>query len=190
MTQRSKHNIDSLIARCIEGDDSAWHDLIDLIAPMVFAVCKKSQLSRDESFDIFGQVSLQLINTIPTLKSPEKIMSFVATITRRRIYKFYHQVILEGVRDEDALYTLPTDSHENPETIYELSEKREMLLRALNKLTPRERRIITHLFFDEKELSYEEIAQKMNIPVSSIGPTRAKALIKLRRIMAYKRFKL
>jgi DNA-directed RNA polymerase specialized sigma24 family protein len=39
------------------------------------------------------------------------------------------------------------------------------------------------LYFDIEEPSYVDIAQKMSMPVASIGPTRARCLEKLKRLL-------
>ena len=94
MRENSRKAIADIIQKCLAGDDDSWHELIDLVAPTIFSICRKSRFSRDESFDIFGQVSLQLLNNIDSLRSPEKILSFVGTITRRQIYNFYQKMKL------------------------------------------------------------------------------------------------
>jgi len=39
------------------------------------------------------------------------------------------------------------------------------------------------LYFDAKSPSYEVIAQTMQMPVASVGPTRARCLEKLRTVL-------
>lgn len=175
-----------LIERCRSGDEDSWHELIDLVAPTIFSLCKKSRLSREESFDIFGQVSLQLVNTIGSLRSPEKIVSFVATITRRQIYSFYQKIQVLEFLDEQMVESVADDGKSDPEADFKRSSQREILLEAMNHLSERDFRLIEMLFFDPNEPTYEEIAKKLKMPVSSVGPIRGKALAKLYRILKRK----
>jgi DNA-directed RNA polymerase specialized sigma24 family protein len=39
------------------------------------------------------------------------------------------------------------------------------------------------LYFDPHEPSYEEVSQRLGMPVASIGPTRARCLEKLRKLI-------
>jgi RNA polymerase sigma factor (sigma-70 family) len=183
MNKRSPKFYGDLIERSRKGDEAAWHELIDLIAPLIFAVSKRSRLSRDESFDIFGQVSLELVRGINALKTPEKIISFVATITRRKIYNFYKNMRVVECLDSGSVNMASGMDQQTPEEVYDNLRKREILMEALMKLPPRDCQLVKALFFDPFQPSYAEIAEKMNFPVSSIGPTRARALAKLYKIL-------
>lgn len=175
-----------LIEKCCSGDEDSWHELLDLIAPTIFGLCRKSRLSREESFDVFGQVSLQLVNTIASLRSPEKIVSFVATITRRQIYSFYKKIQSLEFLDEQTMQSLADESQHDPEADFVRSSHRDILLDAMSHLSERDFRLIQMLFFDPEEPSYEEIARRLKMPVSSVGPIRGKALAKLYRILKRK----
>jgi RNA polymerase sigma factor (sigma-70 family) len=188
--KRSSEFYGDLIERSRGGDEEAWHELIDIIAPLIFALCKRSQLSRDESFDIFGQVSLELVRGINALKTPAKILPFVATITRRKIYNFYKNMRVVECMDSKSAGMASSLEQQTPEDIYDNLRKREILMEALMKLPHRDCQLVKALFFDPFQPSYSEIAEKLNFPVSSIGPTRARALAKLYKILKGKRDEL
>ena len=63
------------------------------------------------------------------------------------------------------------------------------LIKAIIELPEKEYKLIWYLFLDENEPSYDEISQKLDIPVSSIGPTRIRSLKKLKKILKRKGFK-
>jgi len=186
MAKHPKAYLSNLVSRCQKGNDKAWHELIDLVGPVIFSLCRKSRLSRDESFDIFGRVSLQLVGSIDSLKSPEKVFSFVATITRRQIYNFYQTLRMVEFMDDQAIQAVPDKAGGSPEKIYELTRQRRILIKAMHHLPERDYRLMEMLFFDPDEPSYQEIAIKLKMPVSSIGPIRAKVLAKLYRILKNK----
>jgi RNA polymerase sigma factor (sigma-70 family) len=65
-----------------------------------------------------------------------------------------------------------------------LHEERAQALRdAMAELSPARRELLIMLLADPP-LSYEEISSKLNIPIGSIGPTRARALEQLRNTQA------
>ena len=74
-----------------------------------------------------------------------------------------------------------------PDEILEKNEVSEALMQAIVGLSGREFNLIYSLFFDINSPSYEEISERLKIPVASIGPTRGRILDKLRKKMvAYK----
>lgn len=172
--------LSELIRKCRADDQNAWHELIDLIAPIIFSICRKSRLSRDESFDVYGQVCLELLKSVNSISDPEKVYSFVATITRRQIYAYYKSLkfneFIEG-RDfhEDDRDSVTAESY------YFQIKKHELLIDALESLPEKESRLLKLLFLDGRRLTYREISNHLDIPESSIGPTRSRALEKLYR---------
>ncbi|MCK5126962.1 MAG: sigma-70 family RNA polymerase sigma factor [candidate division Zixibacteria bacterium] len=189
MSDLHQGNITNLIDKCKMGDEQAWFQLVDLIAPVIFSICKQNRLSRDEGFDIYGQVCYELVNNINKLKSPSKILYFVATMTRRKIYSLYRKMRVKDYIDIDISELIPDEKSPNPEKNLESLRRREWLFEAMMKLPEKEYQLLHLLFFDKNEPSYKDIAKKMKIPVSSIGPTRGKALNSLKRIIKWKKIK-
>lgn len=180
MKQSSRITLTNLIRKCSSGDQTAWHELIDLIAPLIFSICHKSRLSRDESFDIYGQVCLELLKSIDSISDPKKIYSFVSTITRRQIYAYYNSLRFnEFIENKDVL----DDGSDGitAESFYLRIKNRELLSEALESLPIKESKLLKLLFLDRRGLTYREISKYLNIPESSIGPTRSRALEKLYR---------
>ena len=65
---------------------------------------------------------------------------------------------------------------------------RQVLMEAMSDLSRRDYQLIKMLFFDPEEPSYKEISAKLKMPVSSIGPIRAKVLGRLYRILKKKKW--
>ena len=55
---------------------------------------------------------------------------------------------------------------------------------ALRKLAPRCRDLLTLVFLDATEPSYDEIAAQLGLPKGSIGPTRNRCLEQLRSLLS------
>jgi len=62
-------------------------------------------------------------------------------------------------------------------------EQQQLVCDAIGQLPPRCRRLITMLFYEKDELSYADIARLMKMPVASVGPTRARCLEKLKKLL-------
>jgi RNA polymerase sigma factor (sigma-70 family) len=189
MSKKDSHTLAKIIDLCRQGNEGAWHELIDIIGPLIFSICKKSKMTHDESFDIYGQVCLDLVKNIDTVRSPERILSFVATITRRKIFNFYEKLHLSDYFDPELIPALVRAEEETPDQIYENLQKREVLLKAMAKLSSKQYKLLKALYFDPGNPSYKEIARRLDCPLSSIGPTRARALEKLGRILRKKDYR-
>jgi RNA polymerase sigma factor (sigma-70 family) len=168
-----------LIKKCLEGDEGAWCELVDYITPLILTLCRKNALSREESCDVFGQVSYKLLKNLRNIKSDGKLLQYVRAITTNEIINIYRRSMIEQkatTRVYDALYSLKPLT---PEEIYDYSKRVELLMGALARLPQREYKLLQALFFEQHESSYKDIAERLKMPISSIGPTRARSLQKL-----------
>ncbi len=186
MADDTSRTLAQTVRACREGDQDAWRALLERLAPLIFSICRDSRLSQEESLDIFGQVSFLLVTHIHRVRSASKIFSYVGTITRRQIYNRYYKDRLLDFVDSDQLQDTQEDDAPGPDQRHTEEKKRQLLLEAVASLPEREFKLLQALFFDETEPSYEKIARKLNMPVASIGPTRGRALRKLRRLLKQK----
>jgi len=62
----------------------------------------------------------------------------------------------------------------------EADERASAMRRALSTLAQRDQALLT-LLVAEPRRSYEQIAEELDMPIGSIGPTRARCLERLRR---------
>jgi len=75
----------------------------------------------------------------------------------------------------------------DPDEALVRSERHQVLLAGLAELPSRQRELLLLLMTDPQP-SYDEIRRRTGIPVGSIGPTRARALERLRRTPAVRRY--
>jgi DNA-directed RNA polymerase specialized sigma24 family protein len=70
---------------------------------------------------------------------------------------------------------------EPPDAHVLASERDEVLWKAFAALPPRCQQLLRVLIADPV-LSYQEVAASLQMPIGSIGPTRARCLSRLRRL--------
>ncbi len=189
MTKTNKLEYQKLIERCINGDETAWEELVEKITPAILSVCRIMRLSADESLDIFGQVCYLLLQNLHKLKSSDKIIGYVSMITRREILRIIRRKQLFDNIDTEITKSISVTKFKKPDELLEETKNLESLIKAVVELPEKEYKLIWYLFLDENELSYEEISKKLDIPVASIGPTRIRSLKKLKKILKRKGFK-
>ena len=124
--------------------------------------------------DVFQQVFLELYQHLHELRHLEALPAWLITVTRRQAY-----AVLRASRGSEEL------DEETPDVSQQLTqiEHEHALERALSQLPKRCHSLIDLLYLRDDEPSYAEIAKEMNMPVASIGPTRARCLEKLRKLL-------
>src|SRR5882724_3411621 len=168
-------NIDKeLIERCVKGDQLAWNDLIVRYERLVYSAALTFCPESDEASDVFQQVWMELYQHLSDLRHAEALPAWLITVTRRRAYK-----VISSRRGSEPL------DEDMPDVKQQLSqiEHEHSLERALGQIGDRCRHLIDLLYFSLDEPTYTEIANKLSMPVASIGPTRARCLQKLRKLL-------
>lgn len=178
----------TLVAACLEGDHSAWEALIARYQRLIYSIPIKARLSQDDAADIFQSVCLKLYEKLATIRDSEKVSSWLITTTSRECWRLSARNRRESVQsgsgdgDDSFLKEIPATgplADEQRETL----ERQQQVRQAVGALPERCRELITMLFYQKDELSYVEIAGRMKMPVPSVGPTRARCLEKLRKLL-------
>jgi RNA polymerase sigma factor (sigma-70 family) len=173
-----------LIAACLKGEVAAWETLIGRYQRLIYSIPLKVRLSQDDAADIFQSVCLKLYENLPSLRDHDKISSWLITTTTRECWRMAARNRRASDSDEvqEALGEI-RDPALLPDQQRQLVEQQQVVREAVAALPERCRELVTMLFYKKDELSYAEIARRMAMPVASIGPTRARCLEKLRRLL-------
>jgi len=163
-----------LIQACLRQEQDGWKELIGRYQRLIYSVARSYCPLSEDTADIFQQVCLELHRCLHQLRNEETLSAWLITITRRRAYAFLRsQKPQIPIDDFDAAV----------DARIEILEKEFEIERALLRLPDRCERLLRMLYFDVDEPSYNDIAQKLSMPVASIGPTRARCLEKLKRLL-------
>ena len=177
-----------LIAACLEGDAEAWEALIVRYQRLIYSIPLKARLSTDDAADIFQAVCLKLYEKLPTLREHEKIIAWLITTTSRETWRQAARQRREGQaaadteNDGDGLNQIPATGLLADEQ-RQILEQQQIVREGVTALPERCRELISMLFYQKDELSYADIAARMKMPVASIGPTRARCLEKLKKLL-------
>lgn len=164
-----------LIERCLKGDQAAWKDLVIRYQRLVYSVAHVFCSNAEDVSDVFQQVWLELYQQLADVRNIDALPAWLITVTRRRSYAVLHA--RHG--NEPLAEDIPDDSTQLVQV-----EREHSIERALDQLPDRCRRLIDLLYFDTSEPSYSQIANALGMPEASIGPTRARCLDKLRKLLA------
>ncbi|MFD0818326.1 RNA polymerase sigma factor [Micromonospora zhanjiangensis] len=175
----------SLVAAAGGGDESAWAELGRRYTPLVYSVIRSYDLSRPDAADVNQTVWLRLVEHLDQVRQPEALDGWLAVTTRRECYRMSRL----GRR------TRPVDPYDGALDAYHGSwgaadpvtpdeellrvERQQALREGFAQLPSRCQELLALLTADPPA-SYREAAERLGVPVGSIGPTQARCLRRLR----------
>ena len=179
---------EALLAACLRGDQLAWNALIDRYAALIYSIPLKYRLGEADAADVFQSVCLTLLEKLGSIRAPRGLAAWIITTTSRQCLAVARQrrrdqqhSVPDGVL---AAEIGPIDPDLLPEEELLALERQHIVRRAVEQLSETCRRLITTLFSDEPQpTSYQRLADDLRVPMNSLGPTRARCLEKLRRLL-------
>jgi RNA polymerase sigma factor (sigma-70 family) len=169
-----------LLRRVIDGDERAWNEVVDRFAGLVWSVARSYRLSAAATDDVVQTVWLRLAEHASRIRQPERLASWLATTTRNEA--------LRVIRGNNRLTPQPTvDDYAEPTTpSVEERVSDDVTLRAVLKafagLSPEDQQLM-RLLCAVPPLDYQTIAELLGRPIGSIGPTRARCLERLKKLL-------
>lgn len=181
-----------LVQRCLRGDAGAWRALVERYARLVRSIPARQGFSPTEVDDVGQEVFLALAQNLHTIEDAERLPGWLVTTTRRTCWRLQARRRSEQPLEEfsgesddertahrELISPLPT-----PEEALASWLRQEALHLALEQLDDRCRQLLTLIFLDPSEPSYDEISAQLDMPKGSIGPTRNRCLQRLRSHLA------
>jgi RNA polymerase sigma factor (sigma-70 family) len=178
---RDDPTVIALVNRAAAGDRSAWDEIVERYSPLVWSICAKYQLSREDADDVGQSVWLLLVEKIGSLRDPAALPGWLGTTTRNeclRVLRAARRHVHAGLPPDDQL---PPDVDVAMIEEEVLAAERNAALRAALAELPAPCRELLSLLISDPPCRYEEISTALDIAVGSIGPMRARCLERLRR---------
>jgi RNA polymerase sigma factor (sigma-70 family) len=161
-------------------DASALAELIRLCQPYVTRLCRRHTRSRAEADDLEQEVWLVLIKRVSQINEPAAVYGWLKSVTIRAAIARARKAAREVPAGTTvARPTSTSDANTTSERI--LREERRQLLRNAMECLQQSDRVLLTLLSAEDRPDYARISQMLDRPLGSIGPTRQRALDRLRR---------
>jgi RNA polymerase sigma factor (sigma-70 family) len=169
-----------LVDLAARGDEWAWREIVSRYTPLLAGVIGSFRLPVAEAQDVAQTVWLRLLEHLAGLREPQALPMWIITTAKREcMHCLSRQRRMVPLDPQDPSWLAATADDNEPGADLDRAERHEALLAGLAELPPRQRELLVLLMADPP-LSYDTIHQRTGIAIGSIGPTRSRALERLR----------
>ena len=166
-----------LVARCREGDQQAWADLVERFSRYVYAISVQAfRLSEADAEDVFQEVFARAYEHLDALRDDAAVRPWLGQLTRRLCIDRLRATSREKPMAEDQLEPAG-GSEETLALIEDALTVHEALAEA-----PEHCREILDRFFARDE-SYRTIGEALELPAGTIASRISRCLARLRELL-------
>jgi len=162
-------SMESLIQRCLQGDQSAWDAIVRQHWRKVFNVAYKFVGRHDEAEDLTQDIFLKIFKSLDTFDRRANFQTWLISVSRNLCIDHYRSVRKERQtidRGIDPNTLSPTSAEADPSAGLEQRDRVELLRQAMSALPETLRTAV--LMRDIQELSYQEIADRLRLPEGTV----------------------
>lgn len=184
----------ALIRRCVNGDDTAFDQIVGRYQDMVYNLALRLLGKRDEALDLSQEVFFQIYRKLGSFRQDSSLRTWVYRIVinraknrkrwwRRREAEMTAVAVEHAERDHPWVLSaaLRTDDAASPDEALQRKELGEILRRAIAGLPFDQRTIL--LLKEIDGLSYEEVARTLNLALGTVKSRLARARKALRDLL-------
>ena len=175
-----------LIRRCQQGSAGAWQQVLNKYERLVYSIPLRYGLSRDDAADIAQNTFTILLESLDTLSEDSRLGAWLATVARRQSWRLLErnrrEMPSENLDGADLAARAVLLGKSDADSI-EHWELTELLDTGLSQIGEPCRGLLLALYFQPEPSSYAEVAERLDMPIGSIGPTRARCLKRLRKVL-------
>jgi len=166
------------------GDQRAWELLVDRFSGLVWAICREHRLSDSDAADTVQLTWLRLLENLGRIRDPQRLAGWLATTCRRECLAVLRQSKATVPTAADSLDLIMGRSGAADQTVL-ATEQRAILWQAFTRLSDWCQQILRALIVDAEDgpPSYQLVAAQLQTPVGGLGPTRARCLSQLRKLL-------
>jgi RNA polymerase sigma-70 factor (ECF subfamily) len=176
-----------LVAQCRSGDRQAWETVVRSRHSRVYGLAFRFTGRADEAEDLTQEVFLKVYRTLHLYRAESGALeTWIVRVARNHFIDHYRKFKTEKTHTaplEDHLEAA-TDSMRRSETPDEALHRKEAAVRVhrlLDRLPQEQREAV--ILRDLEELSYEEIADLLKVPIGTVKSRINRGRIELARLV-------
>lgn len=172
----------TLLTAAADGDQRSWEILVDRYADLVWAVARGFRLSQADAADVSQATWLRLVEHLRDIREPDQLGSWLITTARREALAVLRRAARALPIGDNWQLDGPDPHAESPDGRAVRTAEAAAVRRAFRRL-PVNCQHLLHLLLVDPPPTYAEIGGALGMPIGSIGPTRARCLNSLRRLL-------
>ena len=177
-----------LVNMIVYQDANAFSTLVDLYQPKIYAMTYHSTRNEQDAMDLTQEIFLKIYQKLSSFQFNSRLSTWIYTIASRTCVDYarkqkgsVNSVSLSPDSENDSSESLLPDHRWDPETELEQKERRILLLQAVDQLESEYREVL--LLREFESLSYQEISDRIHIPVGTVKSRIARGREDLRQIL-------
>lgn len=177
----SAYSPEELVAGIRARDESAWRAMTERYEPLLRWLARQCGLSAEDAGDAVQLTWLRCLEHIDQLTDADRLSGWLVTICRRECIRLATKARREVALSGPVMDQLIGDGREecDPSTEAALRDQYNRLYLAIMALPGRQQTVLVELLRREDQ-SYLDLSRRLGLPVGSIGPTRQRAVSRLR----------
>ena len=191
--QAEQDALAALVARCMAGDQRAWHTLVNSQHKRVYAICYRFTNDAADAEDITQDVFLKVYRNLSSFDgSKGSLQTWITTLARNLLVDNYRRtrldrasdsldVSLSSEQDGPTMSERLADTRPNQEQQYSGLELKATIQQALAKLSPELREAV--ILRDLEDMDYKEIALVLKIPEGTVKSRISRGRGELARLL-------
>jgi RNA polymerase sigma-70 factor, ECF subfamily len=182
-----------LVRRCASGDAAAWEEIVQRFHRRIYNICYRFAGSADDAQDLTQEVFIKVFRTVGSFDGEKaSFNTWLTTVTRNLLVDHFRKKRNDRVTDSmDAVHGADQDGPSvadqlagngpSPQVHVESQERREMVHRALQQISPDLREVV--ILRDLQDLDYREIAQVLKVPEGTVKSRINRGRAELARLL-------
>jgi RNA polymerase sigma factor (sigma-70 family) len=163
------------------GDASAVDELVAAMTPVLWHVVRAYGHDRQSAEDVIQATWLGFVRLHQTIDDPQAVASWLITSARRGAAAHARTARRASPVQDETLHAVLPDA-ESAEELAVRDDEASRLWRAVASVDERCRKLLRVVAFMDRP-DYQALSKDLDMPVGSIGPTRARCLAKVRRAL-------
>lgn len=188
-TENAKMSDDALLVeRAKSGDKDAFGALVEKYQSFVYRTVLFDLKSPDDANDVSQEVFIKAYRALESFRCDSEFSTWLYRISKNAVYDFVRKskaratVSLSGMvddEDERMFEVADPDTKHDPEKEYLRSERAKLVREAISALSDEHKEII--VLRDMQDMSYEEIAKRLDISEGTVKSRLSRARQALKR---------
>ena len=157
-----------LVARCRQGDDDAWRDLVDRFGQKVYAISYHFTMRREDAEELSQEIFLKVFENLHRYDGGFPLVAWILSVSRNLCIDRYRRRKREKsfrFISDDAVTAL-LKSEDDPSSMALKKERTQMLFSALSEIPEDLAEIL--ILRDLNGLAYDEIGKALELPEGTV----------------------